>query len=1122
MSNTKHLSDILKVCSVLPALAVMPAVADSFVLQNGSSVTVKDGEILDLSQYDNVLFSSDAATPKGMLYNYDTVKLGGDVRFENAILYNYSYTDEQAKIVYDGDGDITFVNSKISNPGTDYSNIVIGGLVDFKTTGDISFTGDRVDTGSGAFVNTTVTSDMILQANKISVTGGKADLYAGAIFNAGDLKILGKENLFQNNEQTSVAAEGKYYKLGGGALYNRGTEDTAKITVGLDDGSSVNNFISNSAVQNGGALEARTDDPNSSSVVDIIGTTTFSENTAGVSGGAIMNWTDSDATSSTAVNVAGNVTFAGNSAGNLGGAIYNGGLGATVDLSDAVATFNGNNAVVDGGAIFNDINAVLKIGDAKFVNNKASYKSWDDGGYGGAIFAKGDLDIVSEKENGVVFKDNVAFSGGAVYGSLASSIGMNIENALFEENHAIADAGALGIFNNAVSNVTDTTFRKNTVAVAVDGQIAKDDINRADGGGAIQLGGTASADLVNTRFVGNVSGVRGGAISARHGKNYELNISNSAFTANQAGTNGGAIAHIFAGTMSAENTDFVGNKANESGGAIYNGKDWNFGGNTEATLSSGNGVVNISGENLFSGNNAGLKGGAIYNGENATINMSGVNVFENNIANKVANDIYNDGIFNIAADADVTITGGVLGSGEFNVADGATLNIGASTIMQDTINIGNNTTITASVLSKSAYGRPTYGRFKTTDGDITVGTGTKLFLNVGTVGTYDIFATGGNLNLDIDAGKTYIATEQDNGTIVIKTKDIQDIVTDTGMTEQTAVNVVNLANSVDRNIQRVSLLAQEALNADNIALVEQETAKMNPEEKNVVRSVEMAAQNQALSLASGRMMGGVGRAGGDKSQTNGFWAQGLFNKSKLADKFHGYSRGFAIGADTTIDRKYTLGAGLTYNVSDIHSGSRNTDIDATTLFAYAQYKPSKWFLNGILAYTMSEYDENIDPFGVVINSNYNVNSFGAQFMTGYDFLSGMTPQVGIRYMHVAQDEYNNGINRMNAMDYDYLSGVAGFKYAFEIGSAKTFHVKPELRAMMTYDLVQDNSVATVIMSNINNSYTVDSDNLSRLGGEFGLGMTMTYRGIDISVGYDIVLHEDYTSQTGTLKLRSRF
>ena len=1001
-------------------------------------------------------------------------------------------------------GDFTFVR----NTGTNGGGIKTSGTVNVNTTGSVLFD-SNVTTASAGAIDTSGTTTFI--AENVSFLNNSSDSgYAGAVFNTGDLYILGKENIFSGN----IAKDTKVVKSGGGALHNRGSEGMASLIVGTNDSENV--FKNNQSYAHGGAIVARAfDGEQENSDVVINGDTEFVGNSATLNGGAIWNSAvESDGSIGIAKFVInGDVEFKHNTAGDLGGAIFNGGLNATVDMSEAIASFSGNKATVDGGAIYNDANAVLKIGDAKFVNNRASYDSWDSEGYGGAIFANGDLDIVSEKANGVMFSNNAAFSGGAVYGSMNSKIGMNLENVLFVGNHAIADAGALGIFNNDVSKLTNVVFRNNTVAVAVDGLIAEDDIKEADGGGAIQLGGTASADLVKTHFVGNESGVRGGAISARHGTGYELNITDSSFTNNKSATNGGSIANVFAGAVSIENVKFIGNKANERGGAIYNGQDWNFGGTDGGAMSSGDGILNISGTNVFSGNIAGDLGGAIFNGADGVINMSGQNTFVNNTANGGANDIYNDGTLNIAADTKVIISGGIKGNGTLTLAGDATLDIGTSLVEQDKISIDG--TVVASIVSGRSYGR-------LSSDNLAFGEDAVLQLNIGSVGTYDIFGDGKKYDVDILVGDTYVATETDRG-IVIETKSVADIAEDAGLTVETAGTVANLANSVDRNLQKLSLLAQQALNSGNSALVEKETAKLAPEDENMTRSVAMSAQSQALSLASGRMVGGMGRAGGDKSQTNGFWAQGLFNKTEYADQFHGYSRGVAVGADTTIDRKYTIGAGLMHTNSDVHSGSRHTDISTTTLFAYGQYKPTDWFLNGTLVYAMSEYDESADPFGVQINSLYNTNSFGAQAMTGYALKYGLTPQVGIRYLHIEQDEYNNGVNRMNAMDYEYLSGVAGFAYSFNINNARSaLQLKPELRAMLTYDLVQDNSVATVVMNNINSSYIVDGENLSRMGGEFGVGLTATYNGVDVSVMYDITLHEDYTSQTGMIKFRGRF
>ena len=120
----------------------------------------------------------------------------------------------------------------------------------------------------------------------------------------------------------------------------------------------------------------------------------------------------------------------------------------------------------------------------------------------------------------------------------------------------------------------------------------------------------------------------------------------------------------------------------------------------------------------------------------------------------------------------------------------------------------------------------------------------------------------------------------------------------------------------------------------------------------------------------------------------------LYNKSKSGSAFSGDTRGFDLGADTLIDGVYTLGAGFAYNNTEVSSGTRDTEIDSQTLFLYGQYKPSKWFLNTTLAYTMAEHTENAYPFGVVVESTYDSTAFGAQMKLGYDFATGLTPEIG--------------------------------------------------------------------------------------------------------------------------------
>lgn len=170
---------------------------------------------------------------------------------------------------------------------------------------------------------------------------------------------------------------------------------------------------------------------------------------------------------------------------------------------------------------------------------------------------------------------------------------------------------------------------------------------------------------------------------------------------------------------------------------------------------------------------------------------------------------------------------------------------------------------------------------------------------------------------------------------------------------------------------------------------------------------------------------------------------------------------------------------------------------------------------------MGNYTETSNPFGVQFESEYDVDSFGGQVMTGYDFASGLTPEIGARYLHISQDAYDVALGHVDGADMDYLTGVAGIRYAFEIESDMELKFRPELRAAATYDFLSDAAVATITAPG-SVSYVIDADRLSRFGGEFGIGLAAEWRGLTVSLNYDLDLHEDYTSQTGMLKFRYDF
>lgn len=799
-------------------------------------------------------------------------------------------------------------------------------------------------------------------------------------------------------------------------------------------------------------------------------------------GGAIIVWQDPEHPNMHSTLTLNNSIFQGNQAIHNGGAIAVFDTGATTTINGG--QFTGNQVAKQfGGAIYNT--GTMNIDGATFSGNRADVQ-----GYGGAIFNANGLLTVN---NATFDSNSAAWDGGAISGT-TSYLNKNslpadwdfgewsVENVRkyweqkngFDAHNKIVvndstfnnntvdsySGGAMGVYSDAVIN--NSTFTNNNAG-------GHNPADSTDGGGAIYAGGWARIDITNSNFTGNSSNYGGAIATTRAGlvDDTYLKVSNSTFTGNEATVSGGAISNKFENTT-INGTTFTNNTATVSGGAIYN----------EAKIT-------FNGENVFSGN---MAGGA-------------------------ANDIHNIGTMTVASGT-TTLDGGITGNGALTIADGATLDIGTTTVEQASIDIDG--TLNASMLSSDNYG-------KLLADSITTGENGKLQLTIGSVGTYDIFGGIAHEDITIDAGLAYDVINNGADGIEIAIKAVEDIAADTGLSNQGAATIAVLANTDDDVLTAISLRAQTELAAGNVDYVEHETAKLNPENKPVAHSISSSVQNQVLSLAAGRMTGGtVGRSGGDLANADyGIWAQGLYNHSKLNGQFKGDTTGISVGADALIDGKYTIGIGYAYNDTDVDSDSRDTKIESNSLFLYGQYKPNNWYVNAALNYTMGNYTETSNPFGVQFESEYDVDSFGGQVMTGYDFASGLTPEIGARYLHISQDAYDVALGHVDGADMDYLTGVAGIRYAFEIESDMELKFRPELRAAATYDFLSDAAVATITAPG-SVSYVIDADRLSRFGGEFGIGLAAEWRGLTVSLNYDLDLHEDYTSQTGMLKFRYDF
>ena len=1075
MSAYKHLTDLLKICSVLPALAIMPAVA--------AKTSNNPNEV---GQWSGNKYIEEENVKRG----------GGVLNLATGDTYQDDYI--QAGLVSGNSISVTKTGGEVGN--------------DVYAQGSVLYSHGSLGGISGTFKNNSVNTSAA-ERGKASANGGAFALYAGT-----NIKSISGD--FIGNSATSKVDGGKYsdknnqVSAGGGAIHIEGQYGNDVVKIGEIDGDFTSNSANGDAYANGGAIYIK-------GGADREGNDGFAVTVGMIDGDFSRN-----SVTATADNGAfGAEAYKKNS---TGGAVSikeeNGAATVKIDGDFEYNTVTTNATNAFGGAIYNE--GTLTLEDSDFTYNKAASTSGDSRGgaiYNAATNAKGDTVAGSVTINGDVdIIGNSAGWGGAIWNEGKLVFNNNGQQVTFGGNSATAgDAGGGAIYNiGSIDTLSHMLFQGNS----------------ADMGGAINNGwfegkGGQIETITNSFFVGNV-GKNGGAIRSNShigsitGVRFERNVSANGgalwngsladlnkidgvqFLYNAATASGkrqgGAITN--SGVIKlVSNTNFIGNQAGDIGGAIAN--DVSQAGKTPTIT-----LQNV----LFDSNSAGKNGGAIHNVSGSVVNLMGNNTFVNNFAGGVANDIHNLGTLNIKGGV-TTMTGGITGDGGvLTISGGAILDIGTASIQQSSIKFdGEGGTLLASLVNEDHYSKLLVDSIEG-DADIT--------LKIGSVGEYDVFGKDGVTSITFNHGNLFNVTTSDDNKVIVTTKDVATVAKDNGLANESAAVLVGLANSGNNAMNAMAIRAQDALKEQGGAqYVQAEAKKLLPQDTPVAQSVASSAQSQVLSLAAGRMSGNalVGRSGGDAANMDyGVWAQGLMNHSKYADKFSGDTYGVAVGADALINGKYTVGIGYAYNETDIDA-THDMSIDSSSLFVYGQYKPTQWYINAALNYTMANYEESGVAFDWAFDSyKYDVDSFGGQIMTGYDFASGLTPEVGARYLHIATDDYNNGFNVENE-DTNYLTGVAGLKYAFEIESDARLKFRPEIRAAATYDFLSDEAVTTVTIPGAS-AYVLNGERLSRFGGEFGIGLSALYEGWEISVNYDLDLHEDYTSQTGMLKFRYNF
>lgn len=490
------------------------------------------------------------------------------------------------------------------------------------------------------------------------------------------------------------------------------------------------------------------------------------------------------------------------------------------------------------------------------------------------------------------------------------------------------------------------------------------------------------------------------------------------------------------------------------------------------------------------------------------------------------------------------------------VKDGGILDLGYNTFTSNvTMDAGSTLNVGVKNAEKTETGELTHGKI---EGDFTVnapaegaanasmnlviaadtklGKESKIDLASGSENGLGNLVVNNNLLYNLDGLKDDGTIDTSKGLTVSK-KDSSEVaagVAANGANGNQAGTIAAFVDGLSGNAQadnitnQISTLVQSG-NVKGAARLAKEVA---PVAAPVAQSQVTETTNQVFGAVATRLSGGSvssaaeGKSSGDSVfERAAMWVQGLFNKSKYdgSNDFKTDSTGLALGAEKYLNSDVKVGAGYAYTNSDVKQGDRKIDVDTHTAFVYGEYKPSDWYVNGIASYNWGDYDEK--KYGG-LSGKYDVNSIALQAMTGYDFhMNGavVTPEAGLRYINIHQDSYTDTAGqRVSENSSDYLTGIVGAKIKKDYTLSNGMNIRPEARLAMTYDLVNDNSNASVMLAN-GSAYQVRGEALDRFGVEAGVGLTAEVDdNVEVSLGYEGKFRDHYKDHTGLLNAKYKF
>lgn len=316
----------------------------------------------------------------------------------------------------------------------------------------------------------------------------------------------------------------------------------------------------------------------------------------------------------------------------------------------------------------------------------------------------------------------------------------------------------------------------------------------------------------------------------------------------------------------------------------------------------------------------------------------------------------------------------------------------------------------------------------------------------------------------------------------------------------------------------------------------------NTNEGAILASKNVVTQNALLisdRLAATR---GAGVATGDEFTENNIWAKGFGTIADQDDRGseQGYDLGtigFGVGMDTNVSEQVSLGLAFSYGYSIVDFDASNlgdTSIDSYQGSIYGDYEDGSFYVDGLFAFGMNQYEAGRTitvggtSYGAV--SDYWGQQYTGYLECGYDITRDdltVTPIASLNYTHLHINDYDEAgagekCLAVDDQDYDIFETGLGFKIA-HLFTTEDLNITPDIHGMWYWDMVGDQVDVTARYGGGATSFNTEGNDPAQHRFRIGASVSLlAQENIEVIVGYDLDLKDDYYGHNATIELKYAF